>query len=394
MVNKIRNIIAIIKRKRLRVPVIYNYHKYCNKKIGHVLLYYKFDPLLDKSLADSYTHTNNWQILEIVKILNQMGFYVDIVDRSVDIKKFRPEDRYDIFIGVGSGNSGRYYPEIASQLPGAIKIFYATGTNPELSKKYMLNRYDLFSKRNNGKKLTLRRIADKVNMYLAMEYTDVIFSIGNQTTMDTYKQYNKPTFRIFTSTSPKIEADMIQLKRRDKKKFLYFGGNGALVKGLDVLIEAFSQLEDLELYICCPLDEADFFEYYSSLISKSKNIHLIGFVKVAGKEFNEITSKCGFVILPSAAEGTATSVTTCMRRGLIPVVTRECGLDIEDFGFLIEDIDIDALRRQILSISEIDDKDFVERSVKTYLNSFNYTQANFSFSFRKAFLAAIEKFKR
>ena len=384
-----RIVLALFKKE-----VVYNYNKFSHNKIGHALLYYKTDPFFAKRSVSVYRHTNNWEILEIVKVLNKLGYWIDIVDRSVDITKLELRDKYDIFIGIGSGNSGKYYPEIALQLPSAIKIFYATGTNPDISKKYMLKRYDLFSKRNKGKQLKLRRIVDKVNMDLAMKYTDVIFSIGNQTTIDTYKKYNKPTFRIFPSTSPKLEADLEQLKKRDKKKFLYFGGNGALVKGLDLLIETFSRLEYLELYICGPLTEADFFGYYSDLILSSKNIHLIGFVKVAGKKFNKITSKCGFVILPSASEGTASSVVTCMRRGLIPVVTRECGVDIGDFGFRVNDIEIDALKKQILYISEISDTDFVERSIKTYIDSFKYTQANFSISFRKALLSSINNFRK
>lgn len=378
--------------KLLKRRVIYRYRKYCNNKRRHALLYYKIAPFLNKSLADSYTHTNNWEILEIVKILNQLGFHVDIVDRGVNIKKFRPEDKYDIFIGIGAGNSGRYYPEIASQLPSATKIFYADGANPEISKRRMLNRQDLFSRRNDGKKLTLRKIPDKVDINLAMKYTDTIFLIGNQTTMHTYRQYQKPVLRIFPSTSPKIKTDMTQLRNRDKKKFLYFAGNGALVRGLDLLIETFSQLEDLELYICCPY-ENDFFEYYSNLISASRNIHVIGFIAVASKEFNEITSKCGYVILPSASEGTSTSVTTCMRRSLIPVVTTECGVDIQDFGFLIEHVEIEALKTQIENISKISDQDFIGRSIRSYLNSLNYTQANFSFSFAKALLTTIERLK-
>lgn len=388
--NNVKIAIAWTLKKIIRKNVIYNYKSHCSRKLGHALLYYKTEPFLNKYLVDSYTHTNNWEILEIAKVLNQLGYYVDIVDRNVDIKKFKPKHKYNLFIGIGAGNSGRYYSKIASQLPNATKIFYADGANPEISKRRMLNRYQQFSKRNNGKMLKLRRIPDKINIGLAMKYSDAIFLIGNQTTLNTYRKYNKPIFRIFPSTSPKIEADLEQLKKRDKKKFLYFGGNGALVKGLYLLIETFSQLKDLELYICSPLDEYDFFECYSNLISKSKNIHLIGFVKVAGKKFNEITSKCGFVILPSASEGTATSVVTCMRKGLIPVVTRECGLDIGDFGFIIKDIDIEALKKQILDISEISDTDFVERSIKTYIDSFKYTQANFSISFRKALLSTIK----
>jgi glycosyltransferase involved in cell wall biosynthesis len=379
----------IFRYKFIDNKIIRNFDEFCEKKIGHALLYYVGRPFIFKKNMDNYTHTNQWEVVEIAKILNELGFWVDIVDRDVDIDKFHPEDKYDIFIGIGSGNSGRHYPEIASQVQSATKIFYATGMNPDIRNKYVLKRHDLFSKRNNGIKLKLRRIADKVDMESAMRHTDAIFSTGNQTTMETYARYKKPMFRIYPSTSPKIRFDTTNLKEGDKKKFLYFGGNGNLVKGLDLVIEAFSELPDLNLYICAP-EEDDFFEHYSDLISKSKNIHFLGFIKVAGKKFNDITSKSGYVILPSASEAPGTSVTTCMRRGLIPIVTRECGLDVGDFGFLIEDIEIDALKKQILEISEMPDRDFKERSTKTYMESFKYTQQSFSDSFRAALLNLIK----
>ena len=115
----------------------------------------------------------------------------------------------------------------------------------------------------------------------------------------------------------------------------------------------------------------------------------MGFVNVASKEFDEITSKCSYVILLSASEGIATSVSTCMRRGLIPVVTRESGVDTGDFGYRIEDLSIDSIKKQISGISKSSKKEFIERSIKTYMDSFKYTQESFSFSFRKALLSLI-----
>lgn len=382
-----------MRHKYLKKEFIPNYNKFCKRKIGHALLYFKTDPFASKRLASNYTHSNNWEILEIVRILNELGFWVDVVDRGADIEKFHPEDKYDIFIGNAAGNSGKYYARIASELNKATKIFYAAGPEPGLSNKLIMERYEQFSKRHDGKKLILRRTIDNPDMDEKMKYTDVIFAMGNEFGINSYKKYKKPIFTICPSTSPKIKTDLAQLTKRKQNKFLYFGGNGNLVKGLDVVIEVFSGLPELELYICAPENESDFNKYYRDFLSQSKNIHCFGFIPIAGKLFNKITSECGYIIFPSCSEGTATSVVTCMRRGLIPIVTYETGVDIEDFGFQIKDIEIDALRKQILDIFEIPDKAFVEMSIKTYINSFKYTQENFSFSFRKALLSTIKNFR-
>jgi len=377
----------------LKKKVVYNYHKYCRNKIGHALLYFKTDVLFFPQLAEEYCHSNNWEVLEKIKILNKLGFWVDIIDRRVNIDKLEIEDKYDIFIGIGAGNSGRYYPNIAEKLNKAIKIFYACGPEPDFSDRITKERYEYFYQRNPNKKVKLRRIIDQVNIKKSMELTDAIFCIGNEFGINSYQKFQKDIFRIYPSTSPRITVDVQQLFNRSQKKFLYFGGNGNIVKGLDLTIEAFSKLPDLELYICAPAKEYDFNAVYKETLSKSKNIHFLGFIEVGAMIFNKVTSECGYVIFPSASEGTPDSVATCMRKGLVPIVTYEAGIDIDDFGHLIKDIQIEALKSQICLISKEPKEDFLERSVKSYLNSFNYTQTGFSESFEKALIKTLAKKK-
>ncbi len=44
-----------------------------------------------------------------------------------------------------------------------------------------------------------------------------------------------------------------------------------------------------------------------------------------------------FSIFPSCSEGQSGSVLTTMSLGLIPIVTKEVGIDVFDKGFLIND---------------------------------------------------------
>lgn len=368
-----RIIHKIFRRKFVR-----NYHKHCVRKIGHALLYYKTDPLVFKSTARDTSHTNHWEIVEIVRILNKLGYWVDVIDRTANLSDIQKniKDKYDIFIGLGAGNSGRYYPEVASKTSSALKVLYATGSETELSKALMLKRYDYFYKRYPGTNVKVRRVIRNVDINKVMSYTDVIFSIGNEFSAGSYRKFGKPIFRINPSSSPNLRANIFQLQQRNPRKFVYFGGNGNIVKGLDLAIEAFSQIPELELYICAP-KEPDFDNVYSDVIARSKNIHFLGFIEVGGSVFNKLVSKCGYVILPSSSEGIATSVTTCMRCGLVPVVTRECGIDVGDFGHIIGDVEVGKLADQIKKISKVSLDELYERSVKTYLDSFKYTQAGF-----------------
>lgn len=348
----------------------------CKQIKGKALLYFKTDPFINKKISNKYTHTNNWEILEIVKILNQVGYNVDVIDRTINQKKIKNiKDEYTIYIGLGAGSSGKYFKKIALQIPSAKKILFAAGPNPDLSNKLMIKRYKYFSNRHKNKKLTLKRMINNVNIDEFMKYSDAIFVVGNEFSINSYKKYKKPIYRIYPSSSPKIKY--YKKKGSETKNFLYFGGNGNLVKGLDLLYEVFNN-QKINLYACGPSDESDFNSFYKPIIEKNKNIHFEGFILVGSKKFNELTKKCGFIILPSCSEGTATSVTTCMRAGLIPIVTPESGIDIKDFGFQIKDIKIKNLRTQIINISNIKDNEFIKRSEKTYIESKKYTQENFS----------------
>ena len=74
-----------------------------------------------------------------------------------------------------------------------------------------------------------------------------------------------------------------------------------------------------------------------STINPPSNVNIHGFIDVLSESFKDIAIQCGFVILPSCSEGTATAVITAVGNGsMIPIVTTECGFDIDDFGFNIQ----------------------------------------------------------
>jgi hypothetical protein len=342
-----------------------------DKKVKRALLYYKTDAFTKPELALDYTHTNYWESVEIANILNEMGYIVDVIDRTAT--RFNLEDKYSLFIGIGVGDSGQHYPDIAKQIPSAFKILYALGPEPTISNKWVEDRYLSYVFRHGVGLGKMRRYFEKVRIDEVMKYTDAILTCANDYIQQTYAQFNKPMQRVWLSTHPDLMPDGLP---KNQKSFLYFGGNGNIVKGLDLAIEAITGT-DLELYICAPLEK----EYQPDL---PPNIHWVGFIPVGSPKFNEVVSKCGYVILPSCSEGCATSATTCMRKGLIPVVTKETGIDIGDFGYLIETCIIERIRNKLVEISQANQFEFYRRANDTYKESFKYTQENFTSSFKKA----------
>lgn len=386
----ISNVMNRVYNKLFKRSFYKGYRKYCDNVVGKALLYYKTDVIARPGLARMYKHTNDWEILEILKILNQMGFEVDVIDRNISQSKLQIDDQYTVFVGIGAGDSGKHYSQIAKQCSKALKIFYAAATEPEFSNRNIKERFDLHKNRNPHSSIPIMRLITKVDIEDAMNNTDVIFCIGNDYCRDSYKRFSKDIYPIYPSSHPDLKASIEDFDSRKTHEFLYLGGNGNIVKGLDLLLEAFVDLPNLHLHVCAP-KESKFDEEYKDHLQNYSNIHWHGFVDVGGEKFRLLTKKCGFVSLPSCREGSATSVTTAMRRGLIPIVTPAAGIDIGDFGISIDQLDIDSLKELFFHLTQMDQKEFIERQIKSYEHSFTFTQSNFSFSFETALLHALTK---
>jgi glycosyltransferase involved in cell wall biosynthesis len=365
----------------------------CDPKCSYdkrCLLYYKTEPFYNKKIVEKYTHTNNWEIIEITKILNKFGFIVDVIDRDVD--NFYPEDIYDLFIGLGAGNSGKHFSKYASILKKAVKLLYAAGPEPGLSNTLVMNRYDQFRERT-GVKAPYQRIITEVNFKEFIAATDYIIVVGEQNnfSFNSYLQLAKPVLSIFPSSSPKLGFNSKWLKSRSMNSYLCFAGNGLICKGVDLLIEAFRRMPQCKLHICGP-KEISLFIAYSNLPS---NIIYEGFVKVGGKKYNKLNEECAYVILHSAAEGCATSVTTCLRSGLVPIVNVEVGVNAGDYGFLMTKTEpaeyVDDIVETINKTSLLEKSEYKQRVYSTLKYSERFTQGGFQQSFSNVILEVLEK---
>jgi len=371
--------LKIIKKK-----IVWNYNKYCSIKIGHAALFFKTDSFFLGKTASQYHHVNFWEALEISKILNRLGYWVDVFDRTVDFNTQKIEDKYDIFIGISAGMSGKSFPQVASKLRKALKVAFVSSQDPQIYNKAVIKRYENFKLRHKDVNLPMVGLKINIDMNEVVGNADAIFCEGENITISQYQKYNKPVYQIFVPSSPKIIFNLPECYNRKNNNFLYFGSNRNILKGLDILIEIFIDLPELELYICTPANEPDFNKVYAEKIKKTNNIHWIGFIEVGSERFEELTRQCTFVTLLSCSDSMATSVTSCMRKGMIPVITPETDINVDDFGFLIEDLELESVKKKYILISKISDEDRILRSVKSYLASKKYTQDNFSLSFENS----------
>lgn len=349
-------------------------------------MYYKTEPLYVD--VNRYVHTNNWEILQAIKVLNSKGFSVDLIDRTCN--NWSTKIPYDLFLGLGVGNAGRNFARYAAISGAPKRVLLAMGPQPDVSNKLVLERYDMFHRRTGHYAPPMRTVTEVTGEKFLdiIKMTDFILNIGEKgsPSFNSYKNCGKPVVNFYPSISPKVQFSEQWLDSRDINSFLCFVGNGFICKGVDLLVESFINNPDKKLYICGPRTESAFFKYYENAISTCPNIEYCGFIEPGGTRFNELSSMCSYVLLNSAAEACCTAVCTAMKAGLVPVINSWTAICIDDFGFEIpEDGDkIENISRVVQKASSISKEEYVVRVEKTLEKAKIFSQESFIASYSNA----------
>lgn len=345
-----------------------------------VLLSYVVAPL-ERPLESVMTHSNQQEVLMIIKALIDLNFSIDVAyclddtNTSLILQK-----HYDLILGFGSP-----FLSYSQVNPKCLKIIYLTEASPDFSRRQEEERDEYFFQRHKKHMLVRRTGTYFTNEQL--DIADAAILIGNEFVKETYAglPYEIQTLFPTGMENPNFVPNR-KHHEETRKCFLWFGSSGAVHKGLDILVDVFSLSEnsDLTLFVCGLKDrERKLFNF-----RRTKNIIDLGFVPVLSNEFLALLEKCTYVILPSCSEGVATSVVTCMNHGLIPVVTRETGLDMKDFVVHMLDYHVGYVSEVVRKCANksVQDLETFEREVIQY--------AKDSFSkkaFKKNFLNALQR---
>ncbi|NRB39313.1 MAG: glycosyltransferase [Pseudomonadales bacterium] len=76
-------------------------------------------------------------------------------------------------------------------------------------------------------------------------------------------------------------------------------------------------------------------------------------------------SECVFAIFPSCSEAEASSVLNLMANGLIPIMTKETGISVGEFGFLIEGFNDSAIEKAVSKALTSNEHELLQRSAET-----------------------------
>ena len=347
---------------------------------GAVLLSFLVEPFLLKSDEPRLrSHTHYWECLQIAKTFLDLGYSVDVIDSHNET--FHPRKHYSFFIGHRIN-----FDRIASLLRGdCVKIAHLDTahwiTNNHLTYQRKL---DLQQRRC----LAIKGSHRIVELNQAIENADYAVTYGNRFTLDTYRYAQKPLFRVPISTCAMFPWPERKSHDVCRSHFLWFGSGGFVHKGLDLVLEAFAEMPDHHLYVLGPLQkEKDFVKAYFKELYETPNIHAVGWVDVDGPEFIEIANKCVGLVYPSCSEAGGGSAITCMHAGLIPIVSYEASVDVEDFGVVLKDNSISTIKNTVQAVSGLPREQLQRMARKAWeFARANHTRERFEVEYKRIVL--------
>ena len=334
-----KRIILTIKRDLLKSPIV---NHFADNYPTSVLISYITKPFRK---GMNHSHTNFVEVLELANIFRSLGFNVDIVD--YDYEGFLNYDKYTLIFGFGEPLLKSFNFDSKKK-----RIYYGTGMHVSIQNHNSLKRIEEVKIKKGVWIPESGRVVEKCWTHNTT-LVDAMILLGNEEVKKSYEKWYHRNIFLISPPFYKIHDYNIIIENKNfieaKKNYLWFGSTGLIHKGLDLLLDIFKTLPNLHLHVCGPIEnEPRFEEAYHTELYETSNIHTHGFVNIDSSLFKEILNKCAFIIYPSCAEGGGAAVlNVCGNGGLIPVLTKEVSIDVDDFGLVIDSLDHASIRKSI-----------------------------------------------
>lgn len=323
---------------------------------GGVVVSYLVWPFRDGAdSAKARGHTNAHEVVVMAEAFRDLGFRVEIIDWNN--APYAPPSDCRIAIDIHGNLEQWALPQ------GCRKILHATGPHWLFWNHAELTRLQGVQDRKGIALKPRRHVAPS----RGVEVADQVVVLGNEFTRGTFLFGGKPVTRVPISSAYEFPWPSGRDFGSARRKFLWVGSYGMVHKGLDLVLDAFADMPDLELTVCGrPEKEEDFYRLYGKLLLRTPNIRLHGWLDMATRDFTEIARTHAAVIYPSSAEGGAGSVIHCMHAGMLPVCTTEASIDLLDFGVHVGSGTVDAVQQACRAVADMHAGEVEARARRAY----------------------------
>jgi len=305
-------------------------------------------------------HNNQTEALEMAQVFHELGYQVDVV--NYDNPMAIDYARYEVVFGSGAAFQNLFLKE-TTRLPRTI--LYHCGAYIPLSNAASLRRLEAVYRRRG---VWLPGSARLTNAGIGTEQVvDGLIVLGNEVAAAPFRALPpRPVHEIPLFFHQMVDADDI-IRARDlsqaRRHFIWFSGSGLVHKGLDLALEAFARHPELHLHVFGDLEgEAPFVRTFQHELQELPNVHVEGFLHLQSPAFRAALVDSAFTICASCAEACTSAVLNiCGNGGNIPLLTRNCAIDLRDFGVLIGDTTIEAVEAALVEASSLSEAELDRR---------------------------------
>jgi glycosyltransferase involved in cell wall biosynthesis len=308
------------------------------------LLSYSIAPFLGQVASPGMDPASSWVSSTIARILLARGWSVDVVsDRNTG---FLPSKPYGVVVA-----SRRSLARLVPRLPlDCLKVLFLDSADVLFQHAAECSR--LLELKDRRRVVLAPTRYERVTP--ALDHADCALVQGNEFTLSTYGHARVPLHRVSAPAPHEHPSPADKNFERCRSGFLWLGGRGLVHQGLDRTLEAFVTLPDLRLTVSARLrDDPRFADAYDQELHHTPNIRLATPAGVDGEHVAALAGDCVAVVFPSCAEGQAAEVVACMAAGLIPIVTRESGVDVADFGTIVPDTSVEQVARAVRALARL-----------------------------------------
>lgn len=320
-------------------------------------------------------HNIYFQFLAILKKLVDRGFVVDCVEKDT----LQPTVDTSVYqLILDEGDTLAYLPKV----DGQTRIFYCTGTKWNRWNEDELRRID-WLRQEYGLFVKPRR---QIRPIYSDQAADYILYKGVPEQMWDFN----PEAELVQLAMP-VEFEPKDVVRGfSQREFAWVGGWGAIHKGLDLVIDAFEKMPDLQLNIFGAIEREEYvMKWLEGKLAANKNLHYHGYADCRSVAFQEILFKCVGNIYPSAGENGCATLAQTAHFGLIPITTATANNQANFLGYNITGTKrnemIDSICESVKTIAAMEDKEIQERAFAVM----EFAKKRFT---REAFISSFDDF--
>lgn len=343
---------------------------------GNVLVSYANQGLLmmKRGLAVPTSHEQYWKTIAMAQTFIDLGFNVDVI--HTQNQQFIPWKRYDVVVDTRF-NLQRLAPYLGAD---CIKIFHCDTAHIIFHNAAEMKR-TLALQERKGVTVPPNRL-ERPN--LGPEFADYITTCGNEFTMGTYRYARKPIYRLPITVEPMRPWPDGKDFEACRTKFIWFASRGMVHKGLDLVLEAFVELPDYHLTVVGPVaDEPEFLNVYRRELYQTPNITFVGWLEKESKEFKQLLEQSVGHVFTSCSESGAASVLETMAGGVLPIVTYETSVDVEDYGIFLKNSSVEEIKDGVKKLAAMPATELKRRARKAWEKIYaHHTRVRFAEAYR------------